>query len=383
MIFFLSIVIVALLAGLFILTKKNKKFRWEEIAPILHTKGEEHLQAILKGMREGVVIVDAQAKIQWVNPAFLQMIAVPEPPEGRTLLECIRSRELDDCLKKTLNTKACQELKLTFQGRNKELILTLHTIPLKSQEKQEGAALIFYDITQVEELKKMREEFVANVSHELKTPLTNILGYAETLKMGALEERTAASDFVAKIERNAWQLKNLVDDLLKLSEVEQSRGEFHPISLDLTEAFSELHGDFHHRLDSKKISFRQEIQKPLYLLADPEALHKMLANLLDNAVKYTPEGGVIVIRATVLGTHCEIAVKDTGVGIPKKDLPHIFERFYRVDKARSRELGGTGLGLAIVKHLSQAQGGDVRVESELERGSQFYLTLPLAGPPQK
>ncbi|MBI3541445.1 MAG: HAMP domain-containing protein, partial [Deltaproteobacteria bacterium] len=225
-------------------------------------------------------------------------------------------------------------------------------------------------------LEDMRKEFVANVSHELKTPLTSILGYAETLKDGALQDTQTASRFLEKIEKNAQQLRQLVEDILKLSEIESGRMELQMETFDLSKMVDEIQERFEEALQTKRIEFQNKIEPTVVITADPDALSQVLVNLIDNAIKYTHIRGNIVISSERWGGFIKISVADIGVGIPDTDLPHVFERFYRVDKARSRELGGTGLGLSIVKHLVQAHGGEVGVTSEVGKGSQFYFTLP-------
>lgn len=225
-------------------------------------------------------------------------------------------------------------------------------------------------------LDELRRGFVANVSHELKTPLTCIRGYAETLRGGALEDRQAANRFLEKIESNALQLQNLVEDLLKLSEIESDRMEIKPERLSLRGVVADSSESCHHRIEQKGIQFLNRIPEDLFVQADPKMFCQILGNLIDNAVKYTGDGGVITLEAGRTGSFCRIHIRDTGIGIPEKDLPRVFERFYRTDKARSRQMGGTGLGLAIVKHLVQAHGGEVGVRSEIGKGSEFWFTVP-------
>ena len=227
-----------------------------------------------------------------------------------------------------------------------------------------------------QKLEEMRREFVANVSHELKTPLTNIRGYAETLKESALKEPETARRFVEKIESNAAQLQNLVEDLLKLSEIESGRFEIHPENLGLREVVTELLEQFQHQMESKGIQPLNRIPAELFLRTDPKAIRQILDNLIDNAVKYTRSSGVVTLKAERIGSDCRITVRDTGIGISESDQPRIFERFYRADKSHSRSMGGTGLGLSIVKHLVQAHGGEVGVRSEPGKGSEFWFTLP-------
>jgi two-component system phosphate regulon sensor histidine kinase PhoR len=232
---------------------------------------------------------------------------------------------------------------------------------------------------EMEKLEQVRKDFVANVSHELRTPLASIQGYTETLLDGALEDPEHNVKFLNIIRDNAQRLTRLTADLLVLSRVEQGQQKFylgyHPVNRLLS---SDL--DMMRPLAERK-SIRLDLEaapEPAHAYCDPEAVHQILANLLDNAIKYTPDGGRVTVGARMLGKdRVELFVRDSGIGIPPQELPRLFERFYRVDKARSRAMGGTGLGLAIVKHLTRAQGGDVRVESKPDHGSTFYFTLPV------
>jgi two-component system phosphate regulon sensor histidine kinase PhoR len=231
---------------------------------------------------------------------------------------------------------------------------------------------------ELEKLERVRKDFVINVSHELRTPLASIQGYTETLMDGALEDRANNMRFLGIIRHNAERLARLTADLMTLSRIELKSQDFQMAAYPLDDLVGNA-------LDTvRPIAERKHIQligpggaDALIVRADSEAVHQILSNLLDNAMKYTPAGGRIEVSARVRSGRAEIAVSDTGLGIPAEELPRLFERFYRVDKARSRELGGTGLGLAIVKHLVLAHGGEVRVESEPGKGSAFYFTLPI------
>jgi two-component system phosphate regulon sensor histidine kinase PhoR len=229
----------------------------------------------------------------------------------------------------------------------------------------------------LERVERIRKDFVMNVSHELRTPLASIQGYTETLLDGALDDPENNVRFLGIIRQNAERLARLSADLITLSQVELKTRVFRFASQDVNKLLAEIGDSMRPIADKKKITITlQPAGQGNQVYCDAEATFQVLANLLDNAVKYTPEGGSITVGALPAGDAVEIWVRDTGIGIPAGDLPRLFERFYRVDKARSRELGGTGLGLAIVKHLVQAQGGEVRVQSEPGKGSAFAFTLP-------
>jgi two-component system phosphate regulon sensor histidine kinase PhoR len=247
----------------------------------------------------------------------------------------------------------------------------------KDGEGVRGAIAVFHDITRLKELEKIRQDFVANVSHELRTPLTTIKGYAETLLEGALKEEVAFQ-FVQVIKRHADRLAKIVEDLLMLSKIESKEFHLKVEVIPVSELIHDVSDFVKEAAERKKISISQaEISPSLVIEADRNDLEQVFINLLDNAIKYTPEGGRVIISAIEKGQgEIEFSIQDNGIGIPKEDIPRIFERFYRVDKGRSQALGGTGLGLSIVKHLVQAHGGKVWVESQLEKGSAFYFTLP-------
>ncbi len=353
---------------------------WEKLEEEIHTLSRErdHLHTILNSMREGLVVTDAQGHILSANPSFYQLLALNHRVEGKTILEALRNKELYDTLHQSLNTQSPQEREITYYKKNQNKNLLVRITPLMEENQLEGSILVFFDLTPIRKLENARKDFVANVSHELKTPLTSIRGFAETLKGHALENPETARRFLEKIERNAAQLQNLIEDLLKLSEIESGRSEFNPQALSLRECFEEIHFDFSGALQEKQLHWVVDLPNDLPVLAEPGALKQILINLISNAIKYTPEGGTLTLKGERRGSYAKISVADTGLGIPNSDLPRIFERFYRVDKARTRQVGGTGLGLAIVKHLVQRQGGEVGVKSQLGQGSFFWFSLPLS-----
>jgi two-component system phosphate regulon sensor histidine kinase PhoR len=240
-----------------------------------------------------------------------------------------------------------------------------------------GCVLVARDVTEERRYDRLRKEFVANVSHELRTPLSVIAGYVETLKDGALKDEQNAPKFLESIERNVHRLASLVSDLLELSRLESSGQLAHPRRVETRPLLEKVVEDFRPLADRKGQRLTLEISPEVKAVdADPDLLERALRNLVDNAIKYTPDGGSITLGARTAADSLLFSVRDTGIGIPLEDLPRIFERFYRVDKSRSRELGGTGLGLAIVKHIAQLHGGAISVESRPGAGSVFTLRLP-------
>lgn len=336
------------------------------------------LATILDSMVEGVLVTDEKGRIVLVNPALALIFQITGSVIGRTVIEAFRNGQIHRVVEQTLNQKTAQEEEIELIADAAEKRLVIHSAPLYDEGNLSGSVALFYDVTGLRRLEGARREFVANVSHELKTPLTSIRGYAETLKMGAQDDREQAKHFLEKIESNAIQLQNLVEDLLKLSEIESGRIDYQFGPVPVRPVVEEVMEGLGHLVRSKRQVVSCHVPDHIRVRSDKMLLCQILGNLIDNAVKYTPEGGKIEIFAEENSAACRVMVADTGVGIPQKELPRIFERFYRVDKARSREVGGTGLGLSIVKHLVAAHGGSVGVESEPGKGSRFWFTLPLA-----
>ncbi len=348
------------------------------------SREKDYLQTVLKGITEGVLVVDGRGRIRMVNEALRKLFPLPPEVLDRTLLEVIRNAELEEAIRKAIRNGKGSAFELTLpssSGRNFEVNVV--GIPLPSERINEegremgGAIAVFHDISRLKELERIRQDFVANVSHELRTPLTTIKGYAETLLEGAMKEEVALQ-FIQVIKRHTDRLTKIVEDLLTLSKIESKEFQLKMEVLSLRDLIDDVIGFVKEPAEKKKISIsRNEIPSFLTLKADRNYLEQVLINLLDNAIKYTPVGGRITISAIENNSEeIQFLVGDNGIGIPREDLHRIFERFYRVDKGRSQELGGTGLGLSIVKHLIQAHGGRVWAESRLGEGSTFHFTLP-------
>jgi Signal transduction histidine kinase len=339
------------------------------------------LRAILQNMREGVLVTDRQSRVKFANPALYEILPLKQRCENKFLLETLRNQDIQEAIEVSLETHSSVEKEIKIPSGAQDRNLIVYVTPIFELEGIQGTLSVFFDVTPLRRLENARKDFVANVSHELKTPLTSIRGYAETLRVGALGDTGVAPRFVQKIEESAIQLQNLIEDLLRLAEIESGRLQLNPEPLSLRQAVAIIQGNFEEAMEIKQQGFRAELPE-LWVQAEPAALKQILGNLIDNAHKYTPAHGSIEITAKSEGHSCRVTVADSGIGIDASDLPHVFERFYRVDKARSREAGGTGLGLAIVKHLVQTHGGQVEVRSIPGRGSQFSFTLPLASPPK-
>jgi two-component system phosphate regulon sensor histidine kinase PhoR len=340
----------------------------------------QQLRTILSGMVEGVVALDAGQRILYANERATQLLGLPwEVPVGRRIWEVVRQRPLLDVVQRALDSSEPQREELGWNGSSMRS-LTVHAARLPGLPPR-GAVLVLHDTTELRRLERLRQEFVANVSHELKTPLSIIKACVETLLDSAMDDPHHRRQFLEQLDAQSNRLHLLILDLLSLARIESGNELFdvQPLLIsEIVEACLERH---HPRVETKQQVLAvvpPDDGEPLTVLADEEALEQILDNLLDNAVKYTAEGGRVSIRWRREGEQVCLEVSDTGIGIPESDLPRIFERFYRVDKARSRELGGTGLGLSIVKHLAQAMHGSVRAASRLGQGTTFTVCLPAA-----
>ncbi len=334
------------------------------------------LDTILSSMGEGVMVTDNFGTVTLANPAFRTLFSLGEYVEGESLIEITRQPALNEALKKVLAARGEILEEITVHGPEGKELLT-HWVPLLENGLTTGVVAVFHDISDIKRLEKVRRDFVANVSHELRTPVAVIKGYAETLITdGHNMDHEKAVHFNKIIYNHAERLTSLISDLLTLSQLESGKLELNMQPTTIHGALNRACSLLETKARDKEISLRKEIdEESPSVLADLGRLEQVFINLLDNAIKYTPQNGVIVVTAKDQGEIVRIDVTDTGIGIPAKDLPRIFERFYRVDTARSRELGGTGLGLSIVKHIVQAHGGIVSVESKPGKGSTFSFTL--------
>lgn len=336
---------------------------------------QRRLDTILRGMGEGVMVLDSQGVITLINPAFRRQFNLSGQVEGRPLAEVCRHPDLLEALEEHRQSGA--EVVREVHLQLPELVLSAHWVPLGDHQ---GAVAVFHDISDLKRIEAVRRDFVANASHELRTPVAVIKGYAETLLDGGLQDTERSRQFVQIIASHAERLTNLINDILTLSKLESKETalETHPFDVcGLIRKAGLLMGE-HARQQGITLVIDCPEQGLPKTAADHGRLEQVLLNLLDNAIKYTPSGGTVTLSAEQRGEQVALVVSDTGVGIPAKDLPRIFERFYRVDEGRSREQGGTGLGLAIVKHIVQLHGGEIQVTSEAGRGSRFTVLLPQA-----
>lgn len=342
------------------------------------TSEQQRLAAILRGMGEGVMVTDTKGSVMLINPAFRKQFGLPGEVEGRPLVEVCRNPDLLHAFEEQRESGDEVTCEITIPTTN--MVLMAHWVPLARDNGNRGTVAVFHDISDLKRLETMRRDFVANVSHELRTPVAVIKGYAETLLDGALTESAERSRrFVEVIVSHSERLTNLINDILTLSKLEARDAalELAPLDLCGTVRKALMLMEDHARTKGVRLTATCPDSVPK-VLADQGQLEQVLLNLLDNAIKYTPDGGDVSISAGCSGERVQIQISDTGMGIPSKDLPRIFERFYRVDEGRSREQGGTGLGLSIVKHIVQLHGGEISVISEAGKGSTFTVLLSIA-----
>jgi two-component system, OmpR family, phosphate regulon sensor histidine kinase PhoR len=338
---------------------------------------EARQRALFDSMTEGVLVLDPDARVLLVNRAFTRMFHVQDDLRGRGLLEALRSHELAALVRRAAGEGAVLHAELELSPVKDRLLQVNATRIGNGPDASPGVLVVFHDLTRVKQLENTRREFVANVSHELRTPLSMIKGYVETLLDGAWQDTEAAPRFLNIIQKHSHRLTFLIEDLLTISRFESGQIAMTLQPLELQPAVGRVLDDLRQAATGRSLQLRHEVPPQLLVRADAERLHQVLLNLVDNAIKYGRTGGSVVVRAEP-GDENKIrcSVIDDGPGIPPGALGRVFERFYRVDKARSREVGGTGLGLSIVKHIVQAHGGEVWVESEPGRGSRFHFTLP-------
>lgn len=339
------------------------------------------LESAFASMIEGVVVLNSQKRIELMNKGMNDIIGQRYSIDviGKTSLEAFRNLDLQNVLEIFDETKRPISQELSLGDENPVIlsvnISAIHGLP----GNEEKTMMVFHDITRLKKLERMREDFVANVTHEIKTPLTAIIGFIETLQDGAIEESLTAKKFLSTIAENARRLNRLVDDLLTLSNIELGEMTLRLEGVTVGEVVDHVLPIFEGRAQDKNLKIDKNLPERISMIhADRDRVAQALLNVIDNAVKFTPDGGSVTIKAYEEGEDSVvIQVVDTGVGIPKSEMPRLGERFYRVDKTRSRELGGTGLGLSIVKHLMKAHQGRVEIESRMGAGTTISLYFPI------
>ncbi len=335
------------------------------------------LQKVIDAAREAVIVVDDSMRVAASNPvarrAFGRMLG---HLESRRLSEIIRDAKLHDTFRETIQTGSCDEAKLEIITVSGRMNFDVHVAPLELGGRRHAIGF-FYDVTQVERLERVRQEFLSNISHELRTPLTSIIAFVETLEDGAIDDKENNRRFLGVIHRNAERMRSLIADILELSLIESGNVSIEKGHVRLGNLVSEVFASLASKAEARKVQLVSEVPEDCRVFADPGRLEQMLTNLIDNAIKFNVEGGSVTVSCRTSDNSSMVTVADTGEGIPKENLHRVFERLYRMDRGRTRDVGGTGLGLAIVKHLARLHGGEVSVESELGRGTAFHVELPI------
>jgi two-component system phosphate regulon sensor histidine kinase PhoR len=336
----------------------------------------QKLSAIFNSMIEGVIVIAKTGHIVSINSTIEKIFSVTKDTvEGKIFLEAIRNNDIAEVINAVLNKGGLlsKEITLVYPVHR---IFEVSAAPIFDNDAISGCLVVIHDITEIRRLETVRSDFVANVSHELKTPLTSIKGFVETLLEGALDDKENNRNFLKIIQDHAERLNNLVEDLLSLSHLESKEITLNKKNFNLRQQLEDVISGFKSQIKKKNIDIKNELSANIAVTADKDRIEHVFINLLDNAIKFNKERGAIQIFSQQINGGIKVIVEDSGIGIPEKDIPRIFERFYRVDKARSRELGGTGLGLSIVKHIVELHGGSVGVESTEGFGSKFWFILP-------
>lgn len=333
------------------------------------------LQRILETMREGVIIVSGDTRIVVSNqPAYDAFGRNDGPLEGKRLTEVIRDLGVHDAYRRALERSESSEVGFEIVGaENRKFKVRIGPVEL---ERERGAIGIFYDVTNIQRLETVRQEFLSNISHELRTPLTSILAFVETLEDGAINDQENNLHFLGVIRRNAERMHALIDDILELSTIESGRVSIDRREVDLERLVAEVFMNLSNKAVEHGVALNNNVVPAATVTADPIRLEQMLTNLVDNAIKFNVPNGAVTVKLDALTDKDAITVSDTGEGISSDHLQRIFERFYRTDRARSREIGGTGLGLAIVKHLARLHGGEIHANSAPGNGASFIIELP-------
>ncbi|MBA2173360.1 PAS domain-containing protein [Halobacillus locisalis] len=344
------------------------------------TKGmqENQLEAVINNMGNGLVLIDEKGYILLVNRAFLETFG----GEGTDYVSYL----YHDAIPHTAIHETVQKIYMFEETVSETFVLPVNIdrkhlevtgAPIFSENKKwKGIVLVFHDISELKQLEQMRKDFVANVSHELKTPITSIRGFSETLLDGAMKDEAMLEQFLQIILKESGRLQSLIQDLLELSKLEQDDFHLNIENIGMQRLLHDLIPIVQQQADNKGIRLNTTLEEDPFVQGDSSRLKQVFMNLLTNAVNYTPEGGEVAIELEELEDHVKVSVKDNGVGIPEEEISRIFERFYRVDKARSRNSGGTGLGLAIVKHIIEGHHGRIYVESEVDNGTVFHVEIP-------
>ncbi len=340
-------------------------------------------QALFNSMIEGILLLDRSGRIQMINESLRKHFDVSTDIRGLTIMEAFRWHELAALAARLQRDKKISDAELEIHRARRRFWQVNAAMVTDHAGVEQGQLLVFHEITRLKELENVQSEFVGNVSHELRTPLSLIKGFTETLLDGAMNDPQQAGRFLQKIDKHSDRLLFLIEDLLAISRLESGQVALNIQGIDLRDLAQRVLDDLAARAAARKTALENQVAPGTTVWADADRLQQVLFNLADNAIKYGKNEGRVTVGARADGSEkMEVFVADDGPGIPPEAIERVFERFYRVDRARSRESGGTGLGLAIVKHIVQAHGGEAWVKSELQNGATFYFTLPMkASPP--
>jgi two-component system phosphate regulon sensor histidine kinase PhoR len=346
----------------------------------LTNRKEAEQQALFNSMTEGVLVLDPAGRVQLVNQSLQRMFELPRAVRGQTVLEAFRLPQLAGLAQRLGHETVVQDFEIQLPGSTGRWIEVNAASVLDRDGVQLGTIMVFHDLTRIKQLENTRQEFVANVSHELRTPLSLIKGYVETLLESPRSDPSVISRFLRTIEKHADRLHYLIEDLLTISRLESGQVMMNVQPVALRSEVARVLDDLSSRAEEKRVALENHVPEGLSAQADAERLEQVFFNLIENAIKYGRERGRVTVGARAGDDgKVQLWVQDDGPGVPAESRDRVFERFYRVDRARSRESGGTGLGLAIVKHIVQAHRGEVWLQSELGQGSTFYFTLPGRG----
>ncbi|WP_353683706.1 ATP-binding protein [Thermodesulfovibrio sp. 3907-1M] len=373
---FLLILIILIMAGrIKTLSQRIQTLRSEKnLYELPQIKSPQSFETVLKSITEGLLIIDPRGYIMLANQSLRDILKIDEPPEGKPVIEVIRNIDLINLISSAMSEKQDLTEEITVKKGGKDIYLLAKAMPVIDSGSVSFLIILLHDISRLKQLENIRRDFVANVSHEFKTPVTAIKGYAEALLDGAIDDRENAKKFIQIIKNQADRLDALVEDLLTLSRIESGDIKIEKQKILLESLVDSVFEIFKDRAEKKGLILEKEIPSETFIYADKNRFTQIMVNLIDNAIKFT-EKGLVKVRFFKENDKEILSVEDTGIGIPKDYLHRIGERFYRVDRARSRQLGGTGLGLAIVKHLVLAHGWQFKIDSEVDKGTEVKIII--------
>lgn len=333
------------------------------------------LAKILETMREAVMVIDPNTRVLISNSAAFRLFSKNDIPlEDKRISEVIRDLTLHQSFQNALENSVNEDLSLEIPGAG-SLIFDVHVAPIEI-DNINCAVGVFYDISKIERLEKVRQEFLSNISHELRTPLTSIMAFVETLEDGAIDDVQNNRKFLGTIRKNAERMHRLIGEILELSSIESGKIELEMVEVVLSPLVEQIFSVLSATSKGREIKLVNQVSSDVNVFCDANRLEQMLTNLIGNAIKFNQKGGSVIVRIESVRHFDVISIEDTGEGIPAGHLERVFERFYRIDRARNRDIGGTGLGLAIVKHLAKLHGGEVSVRSKPGKGAVFSISIP-------